>query len=57
MNRHYSFADAMIDHADRVLRTLSGHAKTTGRANPADALNDAELTDDEATLSATIDAR
>ncbi len=47
----------MIDHADRVLRTLSGHAKTTGRANPADALNDAELTDDEATLSATIDAR
>jgi ubiquinone biosynthesis monooxygenase Coq7 len=54
MNRHYSFADAMIDHADRVLRTLSGHAKTTGRANPADALNDAELTDDEATLSAQL---
>ncbi|PCH83001.1 MAG: demethoxyubiquinone hydroxylase family protein [Piscirickettsiaceae bacterium] len=54
MQRAYSPADTLIDHADRILRTLSGHAKTTGRANPAAHLNDVELTDDESKLSAQL---
>jgi len=54
MNRAYSPADKLIEHADRVLRTLSGHAKTTGRANPADSADNCELSDDEAALSAQL---
>lgn len=54
MQRAYSTADALIGHADRVLRTLSGHAKTTGRANPADNVNGIELTNDESKLSAQL---
>ncbi|MEW5012017.1 MAG: 2-polyprenyl-3-methyl-6-methoxy-1,4-benzoquinone monooxygenase [Cycloclasticus sp.] len=54
MNRAYSPADTLIEHADRVLRTLTGHAKTTGRANPADNAADSELCDDESKLSAQL---
>lgn len=54
MQRAYSPADTLIDHADRVLRTLSGHAKTTGRPNPADSEQETELTEDEAKLSAQL---
>ncbi|ORU91657.1 MAG: 2-octaprenyl-3-methyl-6-methoxy-1,4-benzoquinol hydroxylase [Cycloclasticus sp. symbiont of Bathymodiolus heckerae] len=54
MQRAFSPADILIDHADRVLRTLSGHAKTTGRNNPADSAQDNELSDDETRLSARL---
>tara|TARA_R110002074_G_scaffold145034_2_gene293378 strand:+ start:7385 stop:8026 length:642 start_codon:yes stop_codon:yes gene_type:complete len=54
MQRAYSPADILIDHADRVLRTLAGHAKTTGRDNPADSASHAELSDEEAKLSARL---
>lgn len=54
MIRHYSFSDTLVDHADRVLRTLSGHAKTTERPNPANSLDDTDLTDDESKLSAQL---
>lgn len=54
MQRAFSPADTLIIHADRVLRTLAGHAKTTGRENPADAIEDNELNDDEAKLSAQL---
>ena len=54
MQRVFSPADILINHADRVLRTLAGHAKTTGRENPADAIEDNELNDDEAKLSAQL---
>lgn len=54
MQRAYSPADILIDHADRVLRTLAGHAKTTGRNNPADSASHAELSDEEAKLSARL---
>ena len=54
MNRAYSPADKLIEHADRVLRTLAGHAITTGRTNPADTANNSTLNDDEAALSAQL---
>jgi 3-demethoxyubiquinol 3-hydroxylase len=54
MQRAYSPADILIDHADRVLRTLAGHAKTTGRDNPADSASHTELSDEEAKLSARL---
>jgi len=54
MQRTFSPADTLIDHADRVLRTLSGHAKTTGRENPADNAQEQSLTDDEAQLAARL---
>ncbi len=54
MQRVFSPTDILIDHADRVLRTLSGHAKTSGRENPADSAQDNELSDDEAQLSARL---
>ncbi|MDX2426258.1 MAG: 2-polyprenyl-3-methyl-6-methoxy-1,4-benzoquinone monooxygenase [Cycloclasticus sp.] len=54
MQRAYSPADILIDHADRVLRTLAGHAKTTGRDNPADSASHAELSAEEAKLSARL---
>ena len=54
MQRVFSPADILINHADRVLRTLAGHAKTTGRENPADAIEDNELNNDEAKLSAQL---
>ena len=54
MERVFSPADIIIGHTDRVLRTLSGHVKTTGRANPADVEADLELTEDEANLSAQL---
>jgi len=54
MERTYSPADKLIDHADRILRTLAGHAKTTGRPDPADAISEADLSDQEATLSARL---
>ena len=54
MQRAFSPADILINHADRVLRTLAGHAKTTGRENPADAIEDNELNNDEAKLSAQL---
>jgi len=54
MQRTFSPADILIDHADRVLRTLSGHAKTTGRENPADSAQEQSLSDDEAQLSARL---
>ena len=54
MNRAYSPADKLIEHADRVLRTLSGHAITTGRANPADSADNNKLSDDDTALSAQL---
>ena len=54
MQRAFSPADTLITHADRVLRTLAGHAITTGRENPADTVEDNELNDDEAKLSAQL---
>jgi len=54
MQRTFSPADILIDHADRVLRTLSGHAKTTDRKNPADSAQEQSLSDDEAQLSARL---
>jgi ubiquinone biosynthesis monooxygenase Coq7 len=54
MERVFSPADIIIGHTDRILRTLSGHVKTTGRANPADVEADLELTEDEANLSAQL---
>jgi len=54
MNRAYSPADKFIEHADRVLRTLTGHAETTGRANPADNVSNSTLSDDETALSAQL---
>jgi 3-demethoxyubiquinol 3-hydroxylase len=54
MQRAYSTADNLIAHADRVLRTLAGHAKTTGRENPSDAVGDNDLNEDEAKLSAQL---
>ncbi|PHS73166.1 MAG: demethoxyubiquinone hydroxylase family protein [Cycloclasticus sp.] len=54
MQRAYSPADNLISHADRILRTLAGHAITTGRDNPADSAEHSELTDDEAQLSARL---
>ena len=54
MQRAYSPADILIDHADRVIRTLAGHAKTTGRDTPADSASHAELSDEEAKLSARL---
>jgi len=54
MQRTFSPADILIEHADRVLRTLSGHAKTTDRKNPADSAQEQSLSDDEAQLSARL---
>ncbi|ORU92581.1 MAG: 2-octaprenyl-3-methyl-6-methoxy-1,4-benzoquinol hydroxylase [Cycloclasticus sp. symbiont of Poecilosclerida sp. N] len=54
MQRTFSPADILITHADRVIRTLSGHAKTTGRANPADGLAETELSKQETKLSAQL---
>ncbi|SHI68932.1 2-polyprenyl-3-methyl-6-methoxy-1,4-benzoquinone monooxygenase [Cycloclasticus pugetii] len=54
MQRAYSTADNLIAHADRVLRTLAGHAKTTGRENPSDAVEGNDLNEDEAKLSAQL---
>ena len=54
MQRAYSPADTLIAHTDRVLRTLTGHAKTTGRDNPANTRDENELSADEAKLSAQL---
>ena len=55
MQRIFSPADILIGHADRVIRTLTGHAKTTGRPNPAaDVTEDIELDDSDAHISAQL---
>lgn len=54
MERHYNFSDSIIDHADRVLRTLAGHAKTTGRKNPSKGVEESDLTADDNELAARL---
>ena len=55
MQRIFSPADILIGHADRVIRTLTGHAKTTGRPNPAATIaEDIELDDTDAHLSLSL---
>jgi ubiquinone biosynthesis monooxygenase Coq7 len=41
--RHYSTADTLLLGLDQALRTLFGQPKTTGRPNPAEGIDDAEL--------------
>ena len=45
--RHFSSADNALINLDQALRTLFGRPKTTHRRNPADALEDVELDDQE----------
>ncbi|ORU90391.1 MAG: 2-octaprenyl-3-methyl-6-methoxy-1,4-benzoquinol hydroxylase [Cycloclasticus sp. symbiont of Poecilosclerida sp. M] len=54
MQRDYSPADRLIDNADRVLRTLLGQPKTTGRADPAAKTKQASLDEEESALSARL---
>ena len=54
MQRAYSTAANLIAHADRVLRTLAGHAQTPGRENPSDSVEDNDLSKDEANIPAQL---
>lgn len=46
-DRSDTLGDRVIINLDRALRTLFGGARTTGRPNPADAVDEAELTPEE----------
>jgi len=54
MSRHYSPTDHLLINFDQALRTVFGRPQVTGRANPADAVPDAELSDRERTASARM---
>ncbi len=41
--RHYSTADTLLLGLDQALRTLFGQPKTTGRPNPAEGIEEADL--------------
>ena len=46
-SRHYSSLDNLLIGVDTTLRTLFGQPKVTARANPADAIDETEMTDKE----------
>lgn len=54
MDRHYSPIDHLLINFDQALRTVFGRPLVTGRANPADAAPETELSDRERTASARM---
>ena len=49
-----SFCDAFIEEFDRGLRTLTKSSRTTPRDNPANAVNEGELSEQDAQLSGRL---
>ena len=52
--RHYSPADKLLMHLDTGLRTVLGRPQTTERPNPAENIEDAELTESEKELAGRL---
>lgn len=52
--RHYSPVDRLIDQLDSALRTIAGKPVPTDRPDPANGLEEAELTRAESQLSANL---
>ncbi len=46
-DRHYSTADSLLLSFDQALRTLFGQPKVTDRPNPAEGIEDADLTEQQ----------
>ena len=53
-SRHYSPADKLVMHLDTGLRTVLGRPQTTERPNPAQNVEDAELTESEKDLAGRL---
>jgi len=53
-SRHYSPADKFLMHLDTGLRTVLGRPQTTERPNPAENIEDAELTESEKDLAGRL---
>lgn len=53
-SRHYSPADKLLMHLDTGLRTVLGRPQTTERPNPAENIEDAELTESEKDLAGRL---
>ena len=53
-SRHYSPADKFLMHLDTGLRTVLGRPQTTERPNPAENIEDAELTESEKELAGRL---
>lgn len=53
-SRHYSPADKFLMHLDTGLRTVLGRPQTTERPNPAEDIEDAELTESEKDLAGRL---
>jgi ubiquinone biosynthesis monooxygenase Coq7 len=53
-SRHYSPADKFLMHIDTGLRTVLGRPHTTERPNPAEDIEDAELTEAEKDLAGRL---
>lgn len=54
INRTYSPFDNFIAHLDQGLRTVFGAPQVTGRANPADAVVSADMSNTEQTLAGRL---
>lgn len=54
MNRHYSPIDHLLINFDQALRTVFGRPLVTGRADPSEPIEDAELSDSERQASARL---
>jgi ubiquinone biosynthesis monooxygenase Coq7 len=52
--RHYTFLDQCCINVDHALRTVFGRPPVTERANPADAVEDTELSDTQRRLAAGL---
>ena len=53
-SRHYSPADKFLMHLDTGLRTVLGRPQTTERPNPAENIDEAELTQTEKALAGRL---
>jgi ubiquinone biosynthesis monooxygenase Coq7 len=53
-SRHYSPADKFLMHLDTGLRTVLGRPQTTERPNPAENIEEAELTESEKNLAGRL---
>ena len=53
-SRHYSPADKLMMHLDTGLRTVLGRPQTTERPNPAQNIEDTELTESEKDLAGRL---
>ena len=52
--RHYSLLDRLLMEVDQSLRTVYGRPPVTARANPSDAIEEAELSDPERELAGRL---